>query len=276
MLVSLDNLYFSLSFTLRVLIPIAVLIPVAILSYKSRQLTLGACFTAFLLGFVLIYIGGFASLYIMLFFFITAGLISKVTKRNKTVDKINKKGSKRDSIQVLANGGLSALSLVLYYFTNDTIYIACFASSIAESTADTWSSEIGVLSSRSPVSILNFKPMKKGLSGGVSLLGTLSALIASFLISVLYYSCYSSSTLLLFFIVLSSGFFASVLDSILGATVQVHYYDPKLDLVRECEIDEDGNKLDKIRGLRFFDNDMVNFTSNLASILFVLSFASLI
>ena len=276
MLIVLDNFYFSLPFILRALIPFVFLFLVAIVSYKSKQLTLGGCFTAFFVGYILLFVGGFASLSIMLFFFITAGLIGKVTKKDKTIDKITKKGSNRDSIQVLANGGLSALTLIAYYFTNDPLYIACFASCIAESCADTWSSEIGVLSNKAPVSILNFKPIAKGLSGGVSLLGTAAALLASILVGVLYLSSYTSSTLPLFFIVISSGFFSSVVDSLLGATVQVHYYDDKLKLVRECEIDEEGNKLPKIRGIRFFDNDMVNLSSNLISMLFTLSLATLI
>ena len=276
MLIILDNFYFSLPFILRALIPFVFLLLVAIVSYKSKQLTLGGCFTAFFVGYILLFVGGFASLSIMLFFFITAGLIGKVTKKDKTIDKITKKGSNRDSIQVLANGGLSALTLIAYYFTNDPLYIACFASCIAESCADTWSSEIGVLSNKAPVSILNFKPIAKGLSGGVSLLGTAAALLASILVGVLYLSSYTSSTLPLFFIVISSGFFSSVVDSLLGATVQVHYYDDKLKLVRECEIDEEGNKLPKIRGIRFFDNDMVNLSSNLISMLFTLSLATLI
>ena len=47
---------------------------------------------------------------------------------------------------------------------------------LAAVNADTWSTELGVLSSGRPRLITSLKPVEKGTSGGVSLVGTLAAL----------------------------------------------------------------------------------------------------
>ena len=106
--------------------------------------------------------------------------------------------------------------------------------------------------------------MEKGLSGGVSLIGTLSALSASLFFAALYY-LYSFDFKGSAVIILSS-FIGCVIDSIMGVLLQAKY---------ECGVC--GRKTEKtvhcngetrlIGGVKFIDNCMVNLLSNIISVI---------
>lgn len=72
-------------------------------------------------------------------------------------------------------------------------------------------------------------------------------------------------------IVTLAGFSGCIVDSILGLTIQAHYYDEKEDRITEKEY-VNGKKLPLIRGFRFINNDKVNFISNLFSVAFAAFF----
>jgi uncharacterized membrane protein len=66
-----------------------------------------------------------------------------------------------------------------------------------------------------------------------------------------------------------------LLDSVLGATVQAHYYDEVGDRITEHAV-VDGRILPLESGIRWVDNDMVNLLSNVASALFGMSLTLII
>ncbi|MBR1938637.1 MAG: DUF92 domain-containing protein [Spirochaetales bacterium] len=238
----------------------------ALLTYRAKQLTLSGAIGAFFMGFGSLWCGGFTALSLYLFFLISAALIGKHSKRVRGINNIQKKGGTRDISQVFANGGPALMAIILYYLTQEHIFLVVFSASLAEAVADTWAGEIGVLSERPPVSIITFRPMQRGLSGAVSFLGTISGLLAAVLYALFYKSLYSG-TLSLALVVALTGFAGCLVDSFLGATVQAHYLDEEGNLT-EKEKNEKGEVRALERGIRFFDNDMVNFTSNLFSFLF--------
>ncbi len=55
------------------------------------------------------------------------------------------------------------------------------------SNGDTWSSELGVLSSGNPILITSLRRVPKGTNGGVSALGMVASIIAGFVIGVAYF-----------------------------------------------------------------------------------------
>lgn len=266
MLTILDSYMLTVEPIIRFSIYAGAMLALALLTYKAKQLTVSGAIGAFFMGFGSLWCGGFTALSLYLFFLVSAAVIGKLSKRARGVVKIQKKGGTRDIAQVFANGGPALLAIVLYHFTKNHIFLVVFCASLAEAVADTWAGEIGVLSEKPPVSIITFRPMPKGLSGAVSFLGTLAGLLSTVLYAIFYKSCYSGK-LSLSLIVALTGFAGCLVDSFLGATVQAHYYDEEGKLT-EKEKDTKGETRALARGIRFFDNDMVNFTSNLFSFLF--------
>lgn len=256
----LDYKMLSLPVWSVILIYIAVLsLMVAIASWK-KWLTLSGNIAAFLLGLFILYLGGFSAFLVLLFFFIAGSLMGKVVK---SFNLLEKKGDRRDCFQVLANGIPALIALLLYHFTpyKDAGLIA-FASALSEALADTWAGDIGRLSTKDPVSIITFTKVPKGISGGVTMLGFIGSFVASFLIALMYIGTYSMN-MIGFMIVLVFGFVGAIVDSVLGATIQVHYRDSDGHLTEKSE--KDGKKLERARGIPFIDNDGVNFISGLFS-----------
>ncbi|MDD3806471.1 MAG: DUF92 domain-containing protein [Candidatus Marinimicrobia bacterium] len=85
---------------------------------------------------------------------------------------------------MFANGGIAMIATLSFYFTNNRMWYVVFLGSIAAANADTWATELGTFSSRSPRSILTFKKVPMGTSGGISFIGTLGAFMGS--ISVVF------------------------------------------------------------------------------------------
>lgn len=265
----LDVRYFSLPFSMRLVIALAAVLVIGLIAYWKRQLNLSGVVAAVVMGAAATVMGGFTSLSLYLFFLISAAVIGKLSKRIRGLDRIHKKGGRRDAVQVLANGGAALAAMLIHAFDSSPVYLAVFTACLAEACSDTWASEIGVLSKSEPVSILTFTKVPKGLSGGVSLLGTCSAMLSSILYGIFAFSCYDGINLSLVMVVIFSSFAGVMTDSVLGATLQAHFYDEKEDIITEHSRDREGNALKLVRGLRFMDNDMVNLTSNI--ITFVLA-----
>ena len=68
-----------------------------------------------------------------------------------------------------------------------------------------------------------------------------------------------------FLAVTAAGFLGALLDSFLGATVQVQYR-RKDGSLTEKAYDEDGRRNERARGIAMIDNDMVNLISGLFSV----------
>ncbi len=263
----LDARYFSLPFSMRLVIALAAVLVIGLIAYRKRQLNLSGVVAAVVMGAAATVMGGFTSLSLYLFFLISAAVIGKLSKKIRGLDRIHKKGGRRDAVQVLANGGAALAAMLIHAFDSSPVYLAVFTACLAEACSDTWASEIGVLSKSEPVSILTFTKVPKGLSGGVSLLGTCSAMLSSILYGIFAFSCYDGINLSLVMVVIFSSFAGVMTDSVLGATLQAHFYDEKEDIITEHSRDREWNALKLVRGLRFMDNDMVNLTSNIITFL---------
>src|SRR5207237_5024631 len=97
-------------------------------------------------------------------------------------DKFSK-GSERDIGQVAANGGLGTLLALAYGLTPSPALRrslrAGFTGTLATATADTWATELGVLSPRPPRLVTTGKRVAPGTSGGISLLGTAASALGA-------------------------------------------------------------------------------------------------
>jgi uncharacterized protein (TIGR00297 family) len=147
---------------------------------------------AFVIAFFLLLCGGFTvdSLFfvgLMVYFLLLSAAVTRVGKKFKKKAKLWEET--RGIKNVMANGYGPLIYATLfalgwsYLQALQPFFLVAFAASAAAVTADKFSSEIGVLGSV-PISIMTGKPVKKGVSGGVTLLGTLSGLFGAFLIAL--------------------------------------------------------------------------------------------
>src|SRR6202042_903832 len=80
----------------------------------------------------------------------------------------------RNGWQVLANGGVAA-ACAFAAVRGNAPFAAAFAGAFAAASADTWGTEVGMLSPGAPVSLLTLRPIARGLSGGVTPLGIVAS-----------------------------------------------------------------------------------------------------
>lgn len=269
----LDSKFFSLPFWLQAAVAVAAMALVGLWAWRKRQLSVSGLAAAMVMGAAATLSGGFTALSLYLFFLISAAVIGKLSRRVRGLERIHKKGGRRDFVQVLANGGAALVAVVAWRLTGSAPLALVFCACLGEACSDTWASEIGVLSKKPPVSVLTFTPVPTGISGGVSLLGTGAGLLSSLLYGLFALSMSPSHGLAGFSVVAVSAFAGVFADSLLGASLQAHYRLPDGSLTEKGE-GPDGDKLPLARGWRGFDNDMVNFVSNLFSGLLCLVAAS--
>lgn len=274
----LNSYFFSLPYAFWLLVSIMLLVSVS--SYAAHQLTLFGALAAFFIGFGTTWVLGFGALATLLLFFISAGVLSKIAKRAVSFDvmRIHKKGSRRDAMQVYANGLMALVAALLYALNPSIAFLVMFGSAVGEAASDTFASEVGILSKTKPVSIITGRPMTPGLSGAISPLGLVSGLLGATLIALCVWGCFlpmQAKSAAYASVIAVSGFFGCLLDSVLGATVQAHYYDEVQDRITEHP-SVDGRNLPLQRGIRWVDNDMVNLVSNTASAILGMSLVLII
>lgn len=275
----LDTTIFQLQWPLPLIIISGVMLLIAGIAYVAKSLTAAGAVEAFFMGNIILWTTGFSGFFLFFLFFISCTIMGKISKeiRSNSLFKevAEKKGHTRDFMQVLANGLMATIAAALWSVSLETKALVMFGAVIAEATSDTFAGEIGRLSKKKPVSILGFKPVPVGLSGGVTVLGLVAALLSSAMIAFFWYRWFDMVTIPGAILVGTLGFAGCILDSVLGAGVQAVYYDPKLKQFSEDK-EKSGRELDLSRGLRWVDNDMVNLMSNVFSGVFALGMAALI
>jgi uncharacterized protein (TIGR00297 family) len=228
---------------------------------------LGGAAAGLVVGTVIFAFGGPLFWVVLMAFFISSTVLSSVGAAQKEpLKRIHQKGSRRDAFQVLANGGVGAVCALCFRLTGNPGWAIGFAVSFASSNADTWASEVGELSAREPVSLLNFRRVPRGVSGGVTLLGTSMAAAGAVFIGLVFalenlvLRAVPGGFLWVGGAVALGGFAGALLDSILGETVQAQYENHAARITERATAD-DGRPNRLVRGLAFVNNDVVNFAS---------------
>lgn len=255
---------------------------IAYLAYKKESLSTSGFVAATLYGLAIYKFGGLYFFLVMISFFVSSSLFShfKKSRKNK-YERMNEKTGKRDFTQVIANGLPSFIFGLIYYITGNYIYILGFTTALASANADTWASEIGILSKKDPVSIITWEPIEKGVSGGISPLGIMASLFGAGFIAVIsvvgYILSFGINEYLLAFFLLSTlgGFLGSIIDSILGATVQAKYISCISNTLTEKKY-SGGIENALYSGISIIDNNFVNLSSGLLSSMIITGLSSLI
>lgn len=230
------------------------------IAYRFRWLDGGGAITAIFLGLILFLANGWPALGIIGAFFVSGSLSSKMALQDKDPTDA-KHGKPRDYMQVLCNGGIAAVCLAIMAVTNDDRFLILFAISVAISTADTWSSDIGRRLGGRVVDIKNGKPLPAGISGGISWQGTLAGLAGSFLIAFLAKWIGIIDTQ--FWMVGFAGFTGMLADSLIGSLFQARYRLGRKGENYMGEYIPDGKMGVLDKGFLWMTNDRVNLLSNL-------------
>jgi uncharacterized protein (TIGR00297 family) len=292
----------------RLVIGLIVSAAVGAYGYHRGSLSGSGILGAIIAGTLMFGFGGLVAGLLLIAFFVSSSLLSHFKEREwrkQRAAEESDKGLRRDLGQALANGGVAttlAVASGVAFANRDyalaSVLTAGMIGALAEANADTWATEIGVLSRSAPRLITHpTREVVAGTSGGITSLGTLAAIAGAAFIGLTYVVLSGASTmwasaatrtlpsntsaerglaailgvpvlvhppLVLVAIATASGFLGSLFDSLLGATVQARYYDDERGKETEKAAKRDGRHNRPIRGWRWLNNDWVNFISTLA------------
>ncbi|MBM4161858.1 MAG: DUF92 domain-containing protein [Ignavibacteria bacterium] len=229
---------------------------VSLASYYARFLDLSGAVATFILAVIVFGIGGWPWTGPIMAFFVSSSLLSRYGRsRKRQFDAAFEKSSTRDWGQVAANGGIAGVLVIVSAAFPVHDFYPLYLGAIAAVTADTWGTEIGLLTKGKTVSILTLRPVDKGTSGGVSEAGVIGGLSGAGLIALLGSFWYPD--FLTAIVVVAAGGIGSTADSILGATLQAQY---------ECVVCGKGTERRQhcaeparlARGIAWVNNDVVN------------------
>ncbi|XP_042207279.1 transmembrane protein 19-like isoform X3 [Homarus americanus] len=281
----------------------ATLLPILIAwrGLQGRSLSFSGAVSGLAVGFLLT-LGSYVFFANLLVFFISSSKATKfLSSKKRKLEENFKEGGERNWVQVVCNGGVASL-LALFYMMDcgcgehpiDMIYnYRCSWLNLAVLGAlsccngDTWASEIGtVLSIGDPVLITSLQSVPRGMllgtNGGISLVGLVVSLMGGFVVGLGHYftllMCVSNSIMIsappqwpIIFVGAIGGLMGSVIDSVLGATVQFSGIDSEGKIV-----ERPGEGVIPICGSNILDNHAVNLISSLLTALFLPRVALLI
>lgn len=245
---------------------------IGVIAYRRGSLSKSGVLGAILVGATIFGLGGWEWGILLVVFFVSSSALShfKASLKESLAEKFSK-GSRRDLGQTLANGGAGALFAVANFLWPHPVWWAAFVGAMATVNADTWATELGVLSKDKPKLITTGREVEVGTSGGVTVTGSQAALGGAALIGILAGVFHFTMTrdirqaVALANIAAILGVGGSLLDSALGATRQAMYYCDQCSKETERHpMHICGNRTRYLRGWRWLDNDWVNLLSSLA------------
>ena len=259
---------------------------IVFIAYRGQSLSKSGAAGAMIVGTTIFGFGGWVLGALLIVFFILSSLLSHYKAVVKAhLDEKFAKGHQRDLGQTLANGGAGALTAFVFFLFPNPVILAAYVGVIATVNADTWATELGVLSRRMPRLLTTWRPVEPGTSGGISLPGTLASIAGALIIGVaaaiffgidtmlggrvntFHGSNSMPSSVLLILAAVLGGVIGSLFDSLLGATVQAIYYSPIRQRETERKVGADGTANVHKRGWQWLTNDWVNFISSLVGML---------
>lgn len=180
---------------LQAIVALAAAGAVSAAAYRARALTFDGAVAATGVGALVFWAGGMRWAALLLLFFVSG---SALTRRRHRRRGDPDETSGRDARQVLANGAVPALAAAgalvqrltagpgagVYGSPPGWPWEAVLAGSLAAMTADTWATEVGLLSGARPVLLVGWRPAEPGQSGAVSGPGTLAGFAGAVFIAL--------------------------------------------------------------------------------------------
>jgi uncharacterized protein (TIGR00297 family) len=234
---------------------------IALAARRVRALSPGGAVAATVVGGAVFGGTGLRGSAAVLGFFVSSTLLGRLPGG---VARQQQRGNERDAVQVLANGGTAALLALASGAAPEKlrpVLQAGFGGAIAAAAADTWATEIGSRSWSTPRSIVTLRAVPPGASGAVTVAGLVASAVGATVIAVVF----GGSTRftdqvprLRLAAVALGGFVGSLIDSLLGATVQEVRFCDACGRETELLIHDCGRTTRRVRGASWCDNDVVN------------------
>lgn len=249
----------------RIASAIVVSLAISLIARRSGSLARSGAVAATIVGALALFAGWSWGI-ILIVYFVSSSALSRYgeDEKKKLNAAIVEKGGPRDAVQVLANGGIFAAAALLAVLdpAHVTRWQALGAGVLAASASDTWATEIGTLVGGVPRSIIAWRPLPRGMSGGVTTAGMLAALAGAAFVALVAVLLRWPVRIALFAFV--GGFVGSTLDSILGATLQTRRWCDACRATTERAVHDCGAATRRAGGVPWLDNDTVNLISGLA------------
>jgi uncharacterized membrane protein len=290
---------------IRIGIAVTLALGLSMHGYSKKSLSYNGAAAAFFVGFssfAVSYRFGF----ILILFYYTSSKLTKVKEdvKAKLEDGVVA-GGQRGAVQVLACSLLGTLVCVIFAFSigkdcaidfgsgNSTnlldfglfsvsqkrfaaylwsLYIAHYSCA----AADTWASELGILSRGKPrlVTTLFLAEVPHGTNGGMSWFGTGASVAGGAFIGFLFWAmsflildAQKRAQYPMILVGLICGFLGSLIDSLLGATVQATYYSRERKCIVKKPRSGSSNDVECVCGYDLLSNEAVNFFSILLTML---------
>lgn len=263
------------------------------LGHRLGWLTLDGAIAAAVVGGCIFGFAGWQGAVVLLLFFVSSSLLSRLNREEAHgADSQPKKSQPRNARQVLANGAVAALAAVwlaiveaqtraLGWEASGALaapgWLAgvfgaagalgvwpkvALAGALAAATADTWATEIGRWAKGIPRSALTARIVEPGESGGMTAYGTFAGLVGAAMIGTAAAWVWEDLGISHAMAIEVAGFAGMWFDSLLGAGVQYKAYCAACG--RTIEDPKHKHPVQRPRGWRFVDNDVVNFAATLA------------
>ena len=228
---------------IRIALAILAASALALFALLKKSLTKPALLLAWISAIVIGYSGGVGGFLILCAVFLFTILADKIGRTRAE----RQKSECRKLIQIVANVGTGSVLILLLSLTGHAgTGFFLYAASMAASLSDSMASGIGVLQKRDPVSVVTWKRIPRGRSGGV-------------------YAAFSGHLPAALF-VCAAGVLGALADSFYGALLQGKYvcsvngaYTEK----RFCH----GKEARLTSGFRVIDNNAVNLMNNMTAAL---------
>ncbi|HXT14382.1 MAG TPA: DUF92 domain-containing protein [Gemmatimonadaceae bacterium] len=247
---------------LRTLIGAALAAIIAIAARRTRSLTPDGALAAVVTG-TLAAAAGWAWAILLIVYFVSSTALSHLGRREKEqrTAKVVAKGGERDALQVFANGAVFIAGALLTIIEPNTRWLALGIGALAASAADTWATEIGTLYGGGPRSIVTFRPVAAGMSGGVTAIGLIASAAGAGFIAILarVFGAHGDAIA-----IAAGGFVGALVDSLLGALIQTRRWCPACAQLTERIIHDCGTPTTARGGVRWLTNDAVNLLSGVA------------
>ena len=259
-------------------------IALSVRGYRKGSLSKSGAVLALIVGFVSCAASVRFGLTLITFFLGSSKVTRIGAARKQKIEDGHQIGGNRNWVQVAANGGLGTVLAATFWWRTQQAHLnpeipldfsarpveswlqAAYMCHYACCNADTWASELGVLSRASPILVTRpWRHVPPGTNGGITWMGTAASIAGGLVIGVVFWLVGAASRSAddatpvaqwpLIPLGAAAGALGSLVDSLLGATLQFSGFCEVKQKVVEVPVPSAKH----ISGWHLLDNHAVNF-----------------